>query len=112
MTCKGHALRIVLILIPSPPPPPHGFPVTRSGRRPSYTVTSKGSLVSWYHVMLRPSGEHVLSKWQAVGMAEAPAPKRGVSVYDTERGVVKLRVEQLVPGVSYQFRVCAQNGVG
>ncbi|CAM9763677.1 unnamed protein product [Ectocarpus sp. 12 AP-2014] len=77
------------------PPPDHG-----------------GSPVSWYHVMSRPTGEHVLSKWQAVGMAPAPAPRLDVSVHDTEPQSVVVKVEHLVPGVAYQFRVCAQNDVG
>lgn len=62
--------------------------------------------------MLRPAGEHMLSKWQAVGMTEAPAPRVGVSVYDTEGDRVLLKVDHLIPGVAYQFRVCAQNAIG
>ncbi|CAM9548555.1 unnamed protein product [Ectocarpus sp. 4 AP-2014] len=77
------------------PPPDHG-----------------GSPVSWYHVMSRPTGKHVLSKWQAVGMVPAPAPRLDVSVHDTEPQSVAVKVEHLVPGVAYQFRVCAQNNVG
>lgn len=54
----------------------------------------------------------MLSKWQAVGMAPAPALKKNVPVYDTEPTSVAIKVEHLVPGVAYQFRVCAQNHVG
>ncbi|CAM9100452.1 unnamed protein product [Pylaiella littoralis] len=71
-----------------------------------------GSPVSWYHVMSRPTGENVLSKWQAVGMAAAPAPKLNVAVHDTEPQSVAVKVEHLVPGVAYQFQVCAQNDIG
>lgn len=53
-----------------------------------------------------------MSKWQAVGMAPAPAEKQDVSVYDTEPQSVAIKVEHLVPGVAYQFRVCAQNDIG
>ena len=62
--------------------------------------------------MSRPTGENVLSKWQAVGMAPAPALMQNVSVYDKEPQSVAIKVEHLVPGIAYQFRVCAQNGVG
>lgn len=68
--------------------------------------------MTWYHVMLRPTGENVMSKWQAVGVVEAPAKKRGVSVYDNEGDRVELKIEHLVPAVAYQFRVCAQNERG
>lgn len=68
--------------------------------------------MSWYHVMTRPIGENVLSKWQAVGMAAAPAAKTDVSIHDTEPQAVAVRVDHLVPGVAYEFRVCAQNDVG
>ena len=54
----------------------------------------------------------MLSKWQAVGMAPAPALMQNVSVYDKEPQSVAIKVEHLVPGIAYQFRVCAQNGVG
>lgn len=66
----------------------------------------------WYHVMSRPTGDHVLSKWQAVGMVEAPKPRENVSVHDKRVGAVTVKVDNLVPGVAYQFRVCAQNDVG
>lgn len=62
--------------------------------------------------MSRPTGENVLSKWQAVGMAVAPASKLNVSVHEKEPHSVALKVEHLVPGVEYQFRVCAQNDIG
>lgn len=45
-------------------------------------------------------------------MAPAPAPKQNVSVHDKEPQSVAIKVEHLVPGVAYQFRVCAQNDVG
>ncbi|CBN79374.1 conserved unknown protein [Ectocarpus siliculosus] len=61
---------------------------------------------------LPPPDHGVLSKWQAVGMAPAPAPRLDVSVHDTEPQSVAVKVEHLVPGVAYQFRVCAQNDVG
>lgn len=54
----------------------------------------------------------MLSKWQAVGMAAAPPPKLNVSVLDTEPQSVAVKVEHLVPGVAYQFKVCAQNDIG
>lgn len=62
--------------------------------------------------MSRPTGENVLSKWQAVGMAAAPAPKLNVSVHDKEPQSAAVKVEHLVPGVAYQFRICAQNDIG
>lgn len=62
--------------------------------------------------MSRPTGDNVLSKWQVVGMAAAPAPRRNVPVHDTEPETVTVKVGHLVPGVAYQFRVCAQNDVG
>lgn len=68
--------------------------------------------MSWYHVMSRPIGDNVLNKWQAVGVAAAPSPRQGVSVYDTEIDAVAIKVDHLVPGVVYQFCVCAQNDVG
>eukprot|EP00752_Nemacystus_decipiens_P004507 g4115.t1 len=71
-----------------------------------------GSPVSWYHVMSRPTGENVLSKWQAVGMAPAPALRQNVSVHDKEPQSVAIKVQHLVPAVAYQFRVCAQNDIG
>lgn len=73
---------------------------------------AQGSPISWYHVLMRPRGEHVLNKWQVVGLAEAPAPKTGVSVYDQGRDTILLEVKHLLPGLTYQFRVCAQNGIG
>ncbi|CAM9755982.1 unnamed protein product [Sphacelaria rigidula] len=57
--------------------------------------------------MLRPTGGNVLRKWQAVGVAQAPAVGGGAGADG-----VRLKVEHLLPGVAYQFRVCAQNDVG
>lgn len=54
----------------------------------------------------------MLEKWQVIGMAAAPAPRESISVHDTDVGVVSVKVDNLVPGVAYQFRVCAQNDVG
>lgn len=49
----------------------------------------------------------MLSKWQAVGVAPAPAKRGGAN-----DGRVKLKVEHLVPEVVYQFRICTQNDIG
>lgn len=68
---------------------------------------AQGSLVSWYHVMLRPTGENVLNKWQAAGMAAATPSRKG-----PQRDAVTVKVDNLVPGVAYQFCVCAQNEIG
>lgn len=68
--------------------------------------------MTWYHVMSRPTGDSVLSKWQMVGMAPAPAKRQNVPIYDTEPETVTVTVGHLVPGVAYEFRVCAQNDVG
>ena len=54
----------------------------------------------------------MLGKWQAVGVAAAPAPRESISVHDTDVGAVSVKVDNLVPGVAYQFRVCAQNYIG
>lgn len=54
----------------------------------------------------------MLSKWQAIGMAAAPPLKMDVSIHDKEPQLVAIKVEHLVPGVAYEFRVCAQNDVG
>ena len=62
--------------------------------------------------MSRPTGGNLLEKWQVIGMAAAPAPRESISVHDTDVGVVSVKVDNLVPGVAYQFRVCAQNDVG
>ena len=95
----------------TPPPAPASF--ARLQFAPTNdTINQKGAPVSSYHVMSKPAGGHVLGKWQAVGIAAAPTPRESISVHDTDVGLVSVKVDNLVPGVAYQFRVCAQNEVG